>query len=72
MNETDSHSLPSRSNWHDMLLAKACLREQPDLEISEDTFSDEAVRALLDEWLVPAIVDSLIRNLVNSPLRGER
>jgi hypothetical protein len=55
-----------------MLLAKACLREQPDLEISEDTFSDEAVRALLDEWLVPAIVDSLIRNLVNSPLRGER
>jgi hypothetical protein len=62
MTVIDSNSLRSRSNWHDMLLAEAAWREQPDLQIAEDTFSDAALRALLDEWLVPAIVDSLIGN----------
>lgn len=39
---------------------------EPDLEIAENIFGDEAVIALLDEWLVPAIVDGLIRDIMNS------
>ena len=41
-------------------------RIDPDLEVAENTWSDEALYGLLDQWLVPAIVDGIIRDLLNS------
>jgi hypothetical protein len=41
-------------------------RIDPDLEIDEAIWSDEVVRRLLDDWLIPAIVDRILGDLVNS------
>ena len=64
---------PSNSHDRDMLQAdgrssgkQARHRIDPDLEIAENAWSDEAVRDLLDEWLVPVIVDSIIGDVLNS------
>lgn len=70
---------PNKSSRRDMLLAKTGSGEErirhqtdADLEIAENVFSDEAVGALLDEWLIPAVVDCLIRDLMNSAMASER
>jgi hypothetical protein len=34
-----------------------------DLEIDDDVISEEAVHALVNDWLVPAIVDGILRDL---------
>jgi hypothetical protein len=47
-------------------------RADPDVEIAVGTFSDEAVRGLLEDWLVPAVVDSLIRDLMTSTVEEGR
>ena len=44
---------------------------EADLEIDEGLFSDAEVRGLLDDWLVPALVDSLIGDILNSHSRSE-
>jgi hypothetical protein len=41
-------------------------RIDPDLEIFEPIWSDEVVRGLLDDWMVPAIVDHIIAKLLHS------
>jgi hypothetical protein len=41
-------------------------RVDPDLEIAENIWSDEALLGLLEQWLVPAIVDSIIGDLLDS------
>lgn len=41
-------------------------RIDPDLVVAENIWTDEVVLGLLERWLVPAIVDSLIRELLNS------
>ena len=77
MNLADQNSLPGKSKRRAMLLGEVSSRESirrrtdPNLEIAEDVFSPEVVRALLDEWLVPAIVDSLMQDLRNAALEGE-
>jgi hypothetical protein len=38
----------------------------PDLEIVEAIWSDEVVRGLVDEWLVPAVLDRVMGDLLNS------
>jgi hypothetical protein len=45
---------------------------EPGLDISPGIFSDEAVLAFVDEWLVPAIVDGLVRELMNSAWEDAR
>jgi hypothetical protein len=45
-------------------------RLDPDLEISEHIWSDEAVRGLIDEWLVPSTVERVVRDLLNSGRDG--
>jgi len=40
-------------------------RSDPDLEIPENLCSVEAVRGLLEQWLVPAIVENLVTDLLN-------
>ena len=37
--------------------------EGPDLDIDRDALSDTAVRGLIDDFLVPTIVEGLIRDL---------
>lgn len=41
-------------------------RIDPDLEVAENTWSDDALCGLLNQWLVPAIVNGIIRDLLNS------
>ncbi len=38
----------------------------------ENILDAAAIRGLLDEWLVPAIVDRFIQDLTDSSLDGER
>jgi len=79
MGGIDHDRLPEVTNRRGMLQVEAHpggqtkqrrRRTEPDLEIAGDVFSDEAIRALVDDWLVPAIVDGLIRDLTN-PAVGE-
>jgi hypothetical protein len=35
--------------------------EGPDLEIASAIFDDDALKRLIDEWLVPTMVDQYIR-----------
>jgi hypothetical protein len=64
---------PSHAHRRDMLLTdgrsgakhRRC-RADVDLEIGQSMLSDDAVRALLDEWIVPIIVESVIGDLWNS------
>ena len=41
-------------------------RIDPDLEIDEAIWNDETVRGLLEDWLIPAIVDRVIGDLLHS------
>jgi hypothetical protein len=36
----------------------------PAIDISEHLWSDEAARDLVEEWLVPSIVDRIVRDLL--------
>ena len=70
---------PSDRHRHDMLLADGQAgtkhrgrRTDVDLEIGPSLLSDDAVRALLDEWFVPVIVDSVIGDFWNSEVREVR
>ena len=36
-------------------------RDQATLEIGADALSDEAVRGLLEDWLIPAIVEDIVQ-----------
>lgn len=74
MDRTGHYSLFGKSARGDMLLARDGSgekhfqrRTESDLEIDGGLFSDAEVHGLLDDWLVPAIVDNLIRDVVNSP-----
>jgi hypothetical protein len=64
-----------------IVLGEACSEQRPRengrwtdpaLEIDEKVFSDEAVRGLCEEWLVPAIVDHFIRDQMKANLAVER
>jgi hypothetical protein len=35
--------------------------EPPDLRVSNNVFSDDIVRFIIDEWLVPTMVDEFLR-----------
>jgi hypothetical protein len=81
MNPAGQRSLRSQPNGSDIVLDEGHSVERTkrprrwtdlDLEIAENTFSDEAVRALLDEWIVPTIVESLVHDLMNATLENER
>jgi hypothetical protein len=41
-------------------------RNQASLDICVDAFSDEAIQALLNDWLVPMIVDELVHGLLET------
>ena len=36
-----------------------------DLDVDQSVLSNEVVHALMDEWLVPAMVDEILRDLMN-------
>lgn len=40
-------------------------RSDPDLSIAENVLTHEAVCVLLEQWLVPVVVDDLMRELLN-------
>lgn len=46
-------------------------RTDADLEIGSNILSDGSLRALLDEWIVPVVVEGIIRDLWNCE-QGER
>ncbi len=67
MDANGQNSVPGHPNARGMLGAetlsgetRARYRTGPLLEIAQDTFSDDVIRRLIDDWLVPAIVDNLI------------
>ena len=47
-----------------MPAARRSPRNQADLEVNADIFSDAAIQGLLDDWLVPMLVDQLIEALL--------
>ena len=66
---------PPVPNGRGIVLGAACpvgktkqrrRQSEPQLEIAEDIFGEETVKALLDKWIIPAIADGLIRDIMNS------
>jgi hypothetical protein len=47
-------------------------QSEPHLEIAENIFGEETVMALLDKWIIPAIVDEFIRDKMNSVVKDTR
>ena len=43
---------------------KSSCASEASLAISEEIFDEKAVRALIEEWIVPALVEAFLRNLV--------
>jgi hypothetical protein len=46
-------------------------RNQATIEIGSDVISDDGIRGLLEDWLIPMIVEGLIRERVNRTLRSD-
>jgi hypothetical protein len=42
-------------------------RNETILDVQADTFSDAVIRGIVDDWLVPMIVDDLIQSMALSP-----
>ncbi len=43
------------------------LRSEPKLEIAAGTFSQEVLLQLVDDWIVPAMVEDFLRSRMNLP-----
>jgi len=56
----DSPSLPQRGSG---IVSPKANRGSPSLKVDETVLSDSVMRGLIDDWLVPAIVERVIRNL---------
>jgi hypothetical protein len=41
-------------------------RIDPDLEVTENIWSEAVLYGLLDQWIIPAIVNGIIRDLLTS------
>lgn len=50
----------------------ALRRNEPILEIGDNVLADEAICGLLEDWLIPSIVDGLVRDLMNTIPKAER
>ena len=61
MNRLGHKALPSPDSGRGTFCGKARW-EGADLHIDHDAFSDGAVRGLIDDWLVPAIVERILRD----------
>ena len=46
-------------------------RNQPNLDVGSSVFGKSAIRGLIDEWLVPMVVDSIIHDLICSGTADE-
>ena len=46
-------------------------RNQATLEIGSDVISDDGIRGLLEEWLIPMIVEDLIHDRMKSTARSD-
>jgi hypothetical protein len=46
-------------------------RNQPTVEIGPDVVSDEAVCGLLEDWLIPLIVEDLIQRRLSATARSD-
>lgn len=46
-------------------------RNQATLEIGSDIISDEAIYGLLEDWLIPVIVEDLIQRRLNGTARSD-
>jgi hypothetical protein len=48
------------------------LRSQTELDVQPDVFSDEALEALVNEWIVPRIADRIIAEILAAEPEGCR
>jgi hypothetical protein len=80
MNLPSQSSIPNQPEGHGIVLGEALSggkreqrrrRNEAGVQV-ENILDAAAIRGLLDEWLVPAIVERFIRDLTNSSLDGER
>ena len=55
----------------DGIVSDKARRNQTDLDVGSSVFGGSALRGLLDEWLVPVIVEGMIRDLICSELVNE-
>jgi hypothetical protein len=65
MKLSNRDSLPKARGGNGIVSLKAN-RGEPDLVIEEKAFSAPALRGLIDDWLVPAIVERIIRDLLRN------
>jgi hypothetical protein len=47
-------------------------RNETTLEIAADAFPEVAIRGLLDDWIIPAIVEELVRTTTSGWPPGDR
>lgn len=80
MNLPRQNSVPNQPEGRGIVLGEAGFggetkqrrrRNETGVQI-ENILDAAAIRGLVDEWLVPAIVDRLVRDLMNSTLQEER
>ena len=51
--------------------SEATKRCDPGLELDTDAFPESAIYGLIEDWLVPTIVDQLLREVVSGSERNE-
>ncbi len=71
MQRFDQPSVPRAFDGHGIVLGNAdsstkrkrgSRRPAPDLKLEPDMFSDACVSGLVEDWIVPALVDKFLRN----------
>lgn len=56
----------------DSIRRQSCKRNGAALLIDSAAISEDAMRGLIDDWIVPAVVDRLIRELLAEPPEGKK
>ena len=46
---------------------RGCRRAAPDLQLEPDMFGDACVSGLVDDWIVPMVVERIIQDILKKP-----
>ena len=63
----EDHVIASGRVQADSIRRESCKRERPELLIDSAAIGEDVMRGLIEDWIVPAVVDRLIRHLLQEP-----
>ena len=66
------HGAASGEVQADSIRRQSCKRDSAALLIDSAAISEDAMRGLIEDWIVPAVVDRLIRELLAEPPEGKK